>query len=122
MSASSRLRIGIDIVDEKELRALARDERALAKVFTPRELSACETRGEDRHAALARRFAAKEALVKAWGRPVGNLAAIEITHGADGEPIVHWECLQRNGLRAELSISSASPVAVAVAVLYHDET
>ena len=110
-------KIGVDIVNESEFKGMACDERALGKVFSERELEDCRSRGQDYHGALARRFAGKEAVVKAWGKGVGDLSAIEIMHDAHGKPIVFWDVLGRHGLDAQLSLSSAGPLAIGVAVL-----
>ena len=77
--------VGIDVV------ATPRWARALDKikeqVFTPRELAACADR-LDRIDALAARFAAKEACIKALraGIREGGLRQIEIVSSSDGAP------------------------------------
>ncbi len=80
--------IGLDIVDtERVARALAAPGGFAERVFTAGELEACASRA-DRIQALAARFAAKEACLKALG--VGILEAAlrdaEIVSGPTGAP------------------------------------
>ncbi len=70
---------GIDTIEvERVERALTRTataKRFRARVFTPREITYCESRGRGRFQSYAARFAAKEAVMKAmgtgWNRNVG---------------------------------------------------
>lgn len=70
---------GIDTIEvERVERALTRTgtaDRFRARVFTPREIAYCESRGRGRYQSYAARFAAKEAAMKAmgtgWNRNVG---------------------------------------------------
>ena len=80
--------IGLDIVDTDRLsRALDCPGGLAERVFTAAELASCASRA-DRVQALAARFAAKEACLKALG--VGILEAalrqVEIVSGAAGAP------------------------------------
>jgi phosphopantetheine--protein transferase-like protein len=110
-------KIGIDIVNEQDFLQILNNEQVLAKVFSKRELLDCRNKIEDYNTALARRFAAKEAVVKAWGQAVGNLAEIEILHDVHGMPFVSWRQLEQNHMYVQVSLSSAGAFAVAVAVL-----
>ena len=83
MSPLDVLGIGIDIVDEREFGKTAENERALARIFSERELSDCRGRDQDRVSALARRFAGKEAVVKASGKAVGALYSVEFALVSD---------------------------------------
>ena len=120
MIARHDINIGIDLADERQLEGILSNRAALVRTFTQRELDECLARHDDAIPALARRYAAKEALIKACGRPEGYLARIEILHDADGRPIANWEFLIERGLTARLSLSSAPPFAVAVAVVMRD--
>ncbi len=113
--------IGIDIVAESELIALSGNEAALKRVFTAREIDDCRSRGQDAITALARRFAAKEALMKACQRVVDIPSRIEIVHDAEGVPSVRWDYLEAHGLTAQLSVSSTASLAVAVALVQTSE-
>ena len=114
------IQIGIDLADEHQFEAILSNPAALARTFTRRELDECLARHDDALPALMRRYAAKEALIKACGRSEGYLARIEILHDAEGRPIAKWEFLVEKGLTARLSVSSAPPFAVAVAVVMPD--
>ena len=109
--------IGIDIVAESELVELSRNDAALKRVFTAREIDDCLNRGQDAVAAFARRFAAKEALMKACRRVVDSPSRIEIVHDDAGTPSVRWDFLEANGLTAQISVSSTASLAVAVALV-----
>jgi len=82
--------LGIDLLETARLeRALAEHgERFERKVFTAHELEQCHDR-RDRVQALAARFAAKEACLKAlgtgWGEGLGFLQ-IEVVRGPRGRP------------------------------------
>src|SRR4030088_2110669 len=77
--------VGIDVVATPRW-ALALD-KIKEQVFTPRELAACADR-LDRIDALAARFAAKEACIKALSAGIreGGLRQIEILTDARGAP------------------------------------
>ncbi|HEY3219874.1 MAG TPA: holo-ACP synthase [Gemmatimonadales bacterium] len=81
--------IGLDIVEtERFARALGSAEGRFAeRVFTTRELVACESRA-DRIQALAARFAAKEACLKALGAGIleSALHDVEILSTQSGAP------------------------------------
>lgn len=70
---------GIDTIEvervERALTRAATANRFRARVFTPREITYCESRGRGRYQSYAARFAAKEAAMKAmgtgWNRNVG---------------------------------------------------
>ncbi len=114
--------IGIDVV------AIPRWARALDKikeqVFTPRELAACADR-LDRIDALAARFAAKEACLKALnvGIRQGALRQIEIASNPVSVPRIHLlEGLalraRESGVRhAHVSLTHHEGIAAAVVIL-----
>ncbi|HXV76000.1 MAG TPA: 4'-phosphopantetheinyl transferase superfamily protein [Candidatus Polarisedimenticolaceae bacterium] len=111
------LGVGIDISHERDFVDLIDNRVALERTFSAREIDECLAAGQDAAAALARRFAAKEALMKACRHVTGALDRIEIVHDDDGAPLARWEHLRANGLRAQISLSSAHSVAVAVAIV-----
>lgn len=80
------LRTGVDIIEvERVRRTLDRHgERFCARCFTPGELARCAGRAP----ALAARFAAKEAVAKALGTGIGDVAwrEIEVVHDERGRP------------------------------------
>jgi holo-[acyl-carrier protein] synthase len=92
--------VGIDVVDvERFRRQLERTPRLLDRLFTP-------TERELRPAGLAARFAAKEALAKALGAPVGmRWRDVTVRRGDDGRP--HLEVSGTVARRAsELGVAS----------------
>jgi len=116
------LGVGIDIVDtERWARSL---DRIQHEIFTPRELAACADR-VDRVEALAARFAAKEACLKALhaGIQQGALRLIEIVSDPSTAPTI--ELLDAIGERAReagvhkahVSLSHQEGIAAAVVFL-----
>ncbi len=117
--------IGIDIVETERLaRALAAPGRFQDRVFTAGELAACADRG-DRTQALAARFAAKEACLKALGAGIleGGLRQVEIVSDARGAPQLRLagtlaERARRCGVRhAHVSLTHEPGFAAAVVIL-----
>ena len=115
--------IGHDlVVISRFARVLERHERAFARrVFTEGEW-AYVARRPDRHAALAARFAAKEAVMKAlgtgWGQGVRWLD-VEVVGGERKPPslALHGEAQRRAeslGLRFQVSLSHAGDMASAM--------
>jgi len=119
--------IGIDVVGTKRLaRALSARGRGFEKrIFTPGELERCANR-RDRTQALAARFAAKEACLKALG--TGLFAGVsphqvEVVSGDEGAPqlILHGAVAERARLRGvrsiHVSLTHEPEFAAAVVVL-----
>lgn len=121
------LGVGIDLVDAARLGALrARwGERFLDRVFTPGELESCLPR-KDADNALAARFAAKEAGMKAlgtgWAAGVG-WHDLEVVARRGAAPELHLaggaaEVAARLGaLRVHLSVTHEKGMAAAVVVI-----
>src|SRR4030066_140391 len=85
----TNLRTGVDLleIDRFASAYLRYGQRLLQRLFTTRELS---ENGENMPS-LAARFAAKEAVAKAFGTGIGYITwqDIEIRRGRSGEPILH---------------------------------
>jgi holo-[acyl-carrier protein] synthase len=120
------LGLGIDLVETARLaRALARTAGFEARVFTEGERADCAARG-DRVQALAVRFAAKEACMKAlgtgWSGGVG-FQQIEVVRGPGGPPSLrlHGAAAARAAslgvTRVHVSLTHQASAAVAVVVL-----
>jgi holo-[acyl-carrier protein] synthase len=83
---------GVDIVEVKRIKAAVKKFGAqfLNKIYTKRELAYCKSKGlPEQH--LAARFAAKEAVYKAFGGDGKNPIAwtdVEIVNDKSGKPIV----------------------------------
>ncbi len=118
--------IGVDAVEiDRMRRALERTPALADRVFTPTELWQCRSRGDGRrHARLAGRFAAKEAVAKAFGTGVVGFGFrdIEIVNGDGGAPMVvladpAQAVAGRAGItRVHVSLSLTATVAVATAI------
>lgn len=116
-------RVGVDLVEISRIaRACDRwGDRFLARVYTPTEQA--DSRG--RPAALAARFAAKEAAAKALGVGIGPVSwhSIEVLVGARGRPLLRLlgpaaDLASRLGIRqADVSLSDTSEYALAVVIL-----
>jgi holo-[acyl-carrier protein] synthase len=110
--------IGIDIIEVERIARAIRNERFVARVFTPAEVADCRGRGcpEER---FAGRFAAKEAVTKAIGRSLRWLE-VEIRTGTRGEPHVALSghaALLLAGRSVRVSISHCHSHAVAQAIV-----
>jgi holo-[acyl-carrier protein] synthase len=83
------LKTGVDLIEIERFTAafLRYKQRLLQRLFTSIELA---ENGENM-ASLAGRFAAKEAVAKAFGTGIGAISwhDIEIRRGASGEPVLH---------------------------------
>ncbi|MGH8970413.1 MAG: holo-ACP synthase [Actinomycetes bacterium] len=110
--------VGIDVVDvERFAQTLARTPRLSARLFTDAE-RALPT------ASLAARFAAKEALAKALGAPVGlHWRDAEVHRGEDGRPhltmhgTVAARAAELGARHSHLSMSHDAGIASAVVVV-----
>ncbi len=105
--------------------ALGRHGEGLRRrVFTAREWAYADSRGADRSAVLAVRFAAKEAVFKALGTGWGRGAAwqdVEVAGGGRSAPTLVLsgrtaEIADERGVRLEISLSHAGSMAGAVAI------
>lgn len=115
MTASTPPSLGIDIVEIKRIAQLAkRNARFLSRVFSPEEIRYCwDKKKKWQHFAV--RFAAKEAVWKALGRPGLNLKDISITRAASGRPSVLLE--GRPAPHIQISLTHTEDTAAAVALL-----
>lgn len=124
-------RLGQDLVSIARLRAAIErhPEGFQRRVFTPAEWAACLARA-DRWAALASRFAAKEAALKALGTGYGKGAAftdVEILGGGRTAPHLRLsgEAQRRAealGLSLEVSLSHDGDLALAVVLAWPGPT
>jgi holo-[acyl-carrier protein] synthase len=116
------LKTGIDLIEIPRIQAVyeRHGERFLNRVFTPVEVAECRGRAE----ALAVRFAAKEAAVKALGTGIGPVSWLEVEtrHHRSGEPylVLHGrakEIAAALGLTVwAVSLSHSREMATAVVV------
>jgi len=117
------LGIGTDIVEIDRLeQACRRSPRFEERVFTQAELDYCRPKA-GRYSHLAARFAAKEAVAKAFGCSFG-WREVEIWTEPSGRPQVrlYGRAAQAGSdARVMLSLSHSEKYATAVAILVRDE-
>lgn len=116
------LRTGIDLIEISRLQEAfdKHGDRFRTRVFTDRELAEVG----DRIESLAARWAAKEAVAKAFGTGIGNVQwkDIEILRGPNREPVLHLhgyakDLAEKEGLTTwAISLSHTEIYAVATAV------
>lgn len=107
--------IGIDIVEVKRIRALARKDRFLSRIFSAEEVSYCR-RHKDPFPHFAARFAAKEAVYKALGVAGLRHKEIIVQNARSGKPGIHLpKRLRRLESRLSVSLSHSDQYACAVA-------
>jgi holo-[acyl-carrier protein] synthase len=119
--------IGVDLVELAGFaRKLAISPRLIHRTFTPAERAAAgEYDGRRRESFLAGRFAAKEAVLKALGVGIADVALtdVEVTAAATGEPVVALRdsaqrvAAARGVTQCRVSISHDGGFAVAFALL-----
>ncbi len=110
--------IGADLVEIRRVEEACKRERFVERVFTPAERESAGT-GVRRAERLAGRFAAKEAVGKAFGRPL-SWQDVEIASDDLGKPIVvlHGNAAEiAGGARVHVSISHTREYASAFAVM-----
>ena len=109
--------VGIDLIEIERLeRALERRPRLAERLFTEAELAYAQDRARPgRH--LAARFAAKEAVVKALGRPVPP-REIEVIGGRPPTLQLHGRAAEMAGdAQIAISLTHSRDTAAAVVVL-----
>ncbi len=118
--------IGTDIIEIQRVeQALRRTGRLKQKIFTPREIEYCESRGKSAQH-FAARFAAKEAFLKAMGtgwQGGHRFDEIEVINNERGKPeaFVHGKvkafCEENRVAGLHVSLSHLKEMAIAVVVL-----
>jgi holo-[acyl-carrier protein] synthase len=117
-----KLRVGVDVVGVERLeRLVSGDERRQSTLFTSRELDYC--RGKRRqYEHLAARFAAKEAVLKAFGTGISQRmrwTEVEVLNERSGRPVVQLDgavakFAEEHGL-ADLDVSLSHTEGLAIA-------
>ncbi len=123
--ADRRIRVGVDIVGiDRVERLVTENPDILRTLFTDQELAYCQ--GKQRcYDHMAGRFAAKEAVLKAFGTGLGQRMRwtdVEIVHEETGRPRVQlygevtaW-AQQRGLVEVDISLSHSGGLAVAQAL------
>jgi len=118
--------VGVDRVS----RLLEENAAVMDTLFTPREQSYCSSRRRRRLEHLAARFAAKEAVLKAFGTGLGQRMRwtdVEIVNEINGRPTVrlHGEVAafaeRRRLADVDVSLAHSGGVAMAHAVTVWDQ-
>jgi holo-[acyl-carrier protein] synthase len=121
------LGIGIDLIEVERIRSSFQrfGERFVNRILLPNEISYCLSH-KDPGPFLAARFAAKEAISKAFGTGIGAQLGwqdMEVGRKQSGEPfvILHGGGLElmkaRNGTSVRISLSHTQAHATAIAIL-----
>lgn len=119
---------GVDIVEVERLKKTfdLNGEAFRNKVYAKNEIEYCESRKNSKYQSYAARFAAKEAVSKAFGTGIGsgaNWKDIEVTRDANGKPDVMLSGLAKknfenmNGVSISISLSHCKSYAVAYAII-----
>ena len=122
------LGLGTDIIEISRMKKAIEKRQFVQRVFTQNEIAYCDSRGAQRAASYAARFAGKEAVLKAFGTGLrhGSLQDIEILPDELGCPKLQLSgyfarLAEENGIRQLLvSLSHAQEYAVAQCVLGRD--
>lgn len=127
---SLRIRVGVDIVGiDRVSRLVAENDGVVDTIFTEGEQEYCLGRADSgQHMAV--RFAAKEAVLKAFGTGIGKRMRwtdVEILRGTSGRPDVrlHGEVAEwaarRGVVDVDVSLSHSAGLAIANAVaVWHE--
>jgi len=110
------MEIGTDIVEIDRVARSIKNPRFLKRVFTPQEIAYCRARKNSaQHFAV--RFAAKEAVWKAVGKPTLLHRDIQIRNRPNGKPIVIFPLrFKKLARRVSISLSHGRDYAVAMAL------
>lgn len=117
--------IGIDIVEVSRITSAISRQSFIDRVYTAKEQSYCDSRGAQRAASYAARFAGKEAVMKALGTGLssGTWQDVEITVNEAGRPEVKLsgffavKARELGGARMHISLSHTKEYAAAQAIL-----
>lgn len=117
--------IGVDIVEISRIEQATKNQRFMARVFTPAEITYCHSRKSHATSSFAGRFAGKEAVMKAlqFGGFGKSWQEIEILPTESGSPkvILYGKCKIQAELlgvnQIHISISHHETSAIAQVVL-----
>ena len=82
------MHIGTDIIEVSRIEKLIieKGDKFLKRIYTDKEIDYCESKGPNKYQHYAGRFAAKEAIMKAYGANKFNFKNIEIINNQNGLP------------------------------------
>lgn len=118
--------IGVDIIEIERIRAAVERRQFVKRVFTDNEQVYCDSRGAQRYASYAARFAGKEAVLKALGTGLsgGEWREVEILPDKLGRPTVKLsgyfkELAEQKGvLDIHISLTHAREYAAAQVIIW----
>ena len=116
--------IGNDVVEVSRIKKALENPKFKERVYTESEVDLIELKG-GKWESYAGRFAAKEAIAKAFGTGVRdfNFSDIEILNDTFGKPMVTLKNGLENmyvGFKIEMSISHSKEYATAVAIIFKE--
>lgn len=117
--------VGCDIIEIERISQAIERNTFIKRVFAPAEITYCQSRGIQAAASFAARFAAKEAVLKAFGTGLrgGRLQEIIIINDDAGKPQVELQgffavlAKQLGVQKINISLSHARNLAMAYIVL-----
>lgn len=117
---------GVDIIEIKRIKEAISNKQFIKRVFHDNEVAYCESRKAQSYASYAARFAAKEAILKAFGTGLrgGTLTEIEIYNDDLGCPKVRLhgyfkEWVDKNKIADIcISLSHSKEYAIAQAICW----
>lgn len=117
--------IGCDVIEIERVKKACEKECFVKRVFTDSEIAYCTSRKVQAFSSYAARFAAKEAVLKAFGTGLrnGEIKEIEITNDELGKPIVvlsgyHKALAEEKGVQnIHISLSHSQTQAIAYCVM-----
>jgi holo-[acyl-carrier protein] synthase len=109
---------GVDIIEVRRIKnAIDKYGRGfLERIFTDKELQNAEGHN-NRYQHLAGRFAAKEAVFKALGKPGLNFQDVQILNDSQGKPYCSLTNTYKDKIKVYISISHIKNYAVASAII-----
>lgn len=117
--------IGCDIIEIARVQKAVQRQAFQNRVFSVEEIAYCTGRGQQQYASFAARFAAKEAVLKAFGTGFrgGSLTEIEVYNDALGRPEIKFsgyykELAEKSGVtKCHLSLTHSRDNAAAYVVM-----
>ncbi len=117
--------IGCDIIEIARVKKAVQRQAFQCRVFSAGEIAYCSNRGQQQYASFAARFAAKEAVLKAFGTGFrgGSLTEIEVCNDEMGRPEIklsgyYKELAEKCGVRkCHLSLTHSRDNAAAYVVM-----
>jgi len=109
---------GVDITEVRRLRQAVEKwgKDFLNRIFTKEELENAKSRGS-LYQHLAGRFAAKEAVFKAFGDPKLSWKEVQILNDREGTPYCEISNPKGKKVKVQLSISHVKNYATAIAII-----